>query len=342
MKIITFFNNKGGVGKTTLSTNIASYMATNSELRVLYMDADPQANATLMLVSDEVREKIYIEGSELSTIYDYLSPIIMGDSNVDFTQKPFSKEYNRFNLDIIVGHPSLSLFEDMLSDSWNDCKGRNVGGFRRTNWLLQFKNNYKDLYDYMIIDVGPSLGALNRSILLNSDFFISPMGCDVFSLMGIKNIANWIRGWNQTYTSSYNDLISELGEEVISKFAINNCKSENYVFLGYSVQQYITKVISGERRGVKAYDKVIEQIPNDINEYFKPFIKIENTDDLNLGFIPNVFSLTPLSQVNNAPIFALKSTDGIVGNHYKMIENYESSLKDIISKMQSIISEVSK
>ena len=196
LKIITFSTKKWS-WKNDTCHNIASYMKTKYNKKILFLDADPQSNSTQMMVSDEDREKIYMENSEFSTILDFISPILIGDSTVDFTQKPFSSQNTRFEVDIILGHPSLSLFEDTLSDSWNSCKGRDVGGFRRTNWLLQFKKIYEDSYDFMIVDVGPSLGALNRSVLLNSDFFISPMGCDMFSLMGIENIARWIKNWER-------------------------------------------------------------------------------------------------------------------------------------------------
>ena len=67
------------------------------------------------------------------------------------------------------------------------------GAIRKLNWLNQLKQQNQE-FDYILIDVGPSLGALNRSALLNSDFFLTPMASDIFSLLGIANIGIGLKG----------------------------------------------------------------------------------------------------------------------------------------------------
>ena len=75
---------------------------------------------------------------------------------------------------------SVALLEDVLSQNWTQFLGGSLGGARVTNWNTQLLRNISHDYNLIIYDVGPSLGALNRSILIGVDYFISPMGCDIF------------------------------------------------------------------------------------------------------------------------------------------------------------------
>lgn len=334
MKVITFFNNKGGVGKTTLATNVASYLKNNFEKRVLFVDADPQSNSTQAMVDEDRRYELYLEDSKYKTLLDVLKPILLGESGINTNNPPFPAEENRFKMDFIPGHPKLSLIEDRLSESWNACKSGDLGGFRKTNWVKALSDSVSDVYEYIIFDVGPSLGALNRSILLNTDYFLTPMGCDVFSLMGIENIAEWINGWKSTYELSYLHLKSNFRPVEIEAYPIRTDISNMFRFAGYSVQQYITKVIGGKRRGIKAYETVKEQIPKYIADHFSSLlphgVSLDKTD---LGYIPNVYSLVPLAQTQNCPIHGLKRSDGIVGNQYTLVTAYVEEIDNLCKKL---------
>jgi cellulose biosynthesis protein BcsQ len=85
MKSLVFFNNKGGVGKTTLACNVVSFLNTQKGKRALLIDADPQCNATQSILSDETCEDIYLnENPEYETIFSCLSPL----SKVSLQQIP--------------------------------------------------------------------------------------------------------------------------------------------------------------------------------------------------------------------------------------------------------------
>ncbi|MHB8919245.1 MAG: ParA family protein, partial [Desulfocucumaceae bacterium] len=264
MIMITFFNNKGGVGKTTLSINIASFIATKHQKKVLFVDADPQSNSTQNILNDDLREDVYKKDSDKTTLLSYLRPLLMGEPEINKDHQPLSKETNRFNFELIPGHPRVSLIEDILSEAWTNCNGGKIGGFRITNWLCAFRKIFEGEYDLLFIDLGPSLGALNRSILLNSDYFVAPMGCDIFSLMGIENIATWIKSWQASYERSVKFLEESYPKEK-DMYPITLDISDKFRLLGFSVQQYITKVIDGERRGIKAYEEIMTEIPEIIN-----------------------------------------------------------------------------
>lgn len=336
MKVITFFNNKGGVGKTTLGVNIAAYFSMEMNKRVLIIDVDPQANTTQMLIPEEKWDELYSEKSKtVNTLYDYLMPLIQGEPSINVDSlDPMKNAENRFKVDLIPGDPSVSIIEDILSDSWNKCISGSIEGFRKTNWLKSIINKFEDSYDYIFIDVGPSLGALNRSVLLNSNYIITPMGSDIFSLMAVKNISKWINGWKSDYGNGM-QLMERRGTP-FKTFDINFDSEYSSQLLGYSVQQYVTKTFKDGRRPIKSYDAIIKEIPDVVQQNLKDLIpKQLEISNLNLGDIPYLYSLVPLAQSNNTPIFELKSADGLNGLQYNQVNNYKDTLARICNKINA-------
>jgi hypothetical protein len=159
------------------------------------------------------------------------------------------------------------------------------------------------------------------------DYFIMPMSSDVFCIKAIDNIAISLKAWVDSlskglveYEESENEEF-KLGEKVVRP---------NLRFLGYVNQQYTAKTQGGVVRPVKAYDKIIKQIPSRINQKLKNFYPQKfKTDNLMLGNIPNFNSLIPLSQLSNKPIFKLSGQDGVVGAHFSKVKEYEEVIKAI-------------
>src|SRR5690606_6683990 len=109
MKSIAFFNNKGGVGKTTLICNIASYLSEYADQKILLIDADPQCNATQLLLTEEAVESMYDNYSTF-TIHSVVHPLSIG--------KGYAKDIevikvDDYNIDLIPGDPRLALKEDL-------------------------------------------------------------------------------------------------------------------------------------------------------------------------------------------------------------------------------------
>ena len=127
---IAFFNNKGGVGKTTLACNFAAFAASAGR-RVLILDLDPQCNSTQLVLTEDQWAEIYgdVTASDAKTILAPLQPIRSGDSAVDGTDLPLVAS-GRFGADVLPGHPSLSIFEDLLGSSWSEFGGGRPGGAR--------------------------------------------------------------------------------------------------------------------------------------------------------------------------------------------------------------------
>jgi cellulose biosynthesis protein BcsQ len=334
MKSIAFFNNKGGVGKTTLACNLVSFLNQYKKKRVLLIDADPQCNATQVILSDEECENIYVEeDSKKPTLYSYLQPLEFGEPEVKLAITPLLGTSNRFGTDIVPGHPRMSIVEDRLSDAWHDLQGRDVRGYRISNWCHQLLDQLKDKYDLVVFDVGPSLGALNRSVILACDYIVTPFGCDIFSLLGIKNISQWIKTWDMQYQRSVADGMT-MHSEAFDKFLIIQDTSIKHRFLGYSVQQYVSRKFKTGLRPVKSYDEIMKLIPDTVLEAMHPFIKETlPKENLELGRIPYLYSLVPMAQAAKAPIHALTSADGVVGNQYAQVQAYQALMSTLCDKL---------
>lgn len=324
---ICFFNNKGGVGKTTLACNVASYLAESEGLSVLLVDADPQCNATQLVLPDEMTQRIYGSDAEpptVDTLREVLAPLLAGESTLATSYKAATPMTNRFGLSVLSGHPQVALLEDQLSSAWTGFVGNNLGGARVTNWNTQLLSNLEHHYDLIVYDVGPSLGALNRSILIGTDYFMAPMGCDIFSLIGIDNIAQWIKQWRDTYDHAYDRCLQQHGQALLRYGSQVRANSETMSrFVGYTVQQYITKTIRDEKRPTTAYESILKKIPDEIHNALGPFIAAPLDDDsVRLGDVPHMYSLVPLAQTAHAPIHKLTARDGLSGGQYGQQRQY--------------------
>ncbi|MBI4232257.1 ParA family protein [Candidatus Peregrinibacteria bacterium] len=190
-------------------------------------------------------------------------------------------------------------------------------------------------YDFIFVDVGPSLGAINRSVLIGCDYFVVPMSSDIFSLMAIKNISQSLAEWKRTLNLKLDRYEAKEGE----KYLIGNAVGEwQLKFAGYLTQQYTAKVVRGKRQPVAAYEKILHNVPSIINEELISKFAARSRDlDFKLGEIPNLHSVVPMSQTANAPIFGLKAADGVVGAHFAKVrdagEIYDTIAKHLIANL---------
>lgn len=332
MKSIAFFNNKGGVGKTTLLCNVAAFLALHAKKRVLVIDADPQCNATQLMLDEDAVLDIY-DNAKSFTIHSVVHPLAQGKGYQDSLQFRHIPDYG---VDLIPGDPKLALKEDLLSKDWQDAVAGEIRGVR-TTFL------FKDLlarctsYDFVLFDMGPSLGSINRAVLLACDFFLSPMSIDIFSLKAIENISTSLLEWKRKLDHGLSQLDDENRQDLPSDTAFS------IRFVGYVAQQYIQKTTGGEKRAVSAYEGIMKRIPNSVATFFvRKLQPNEPSLQYEIGTIPNLYSLIPMAQSAHKPIFALKAADGVRGAHFNKVRDAEDIYRVVTGQLLVNIQELAK
>jgi cellulose biosynthesis protein BcsQ len=307
---VCFFNNKGGVGKTTLLCNMAAYIAKKKQKKVLVIDGDPQCNASMYLLGDQELEKI-IRGKGHFSLDSFYEPIRKGKGYT--TEIPTVINSKRFGVDLIIGDPKLSSREDLIATDWSETRNGEPRGFQTTFAIRELLSRFKS-YDLVMIDMGPSLGALNRSIILGVDAFVMPLSVDIFSLMAIGNILKSFTSWKKSLIAA----TKKHKENESENFLVDDIPVDwKLKFVGCIMQQYKAKVVSGERVPVAAYERIIREQKAELSKMCR-FFEVEHAG-IKMGEIPTLSSVIPLSQQAHAPIFDLGAKDGIVGSHYTRV-----------------------
>lgn len=328
MKSIGFFNNKGGVGKTTLICNLAASLSIVKKQKILIIDADPQCNASAYLLPEDELERILLDDKHYS-LDSFYEPIRRGKGYPE--ELPTIVHSERFNVDLIVGDPKLSIREDLLATDWAATKNGEPRGFQTTYAIRELISRLTE-YDLVLVDMGPSLGALNRSVLLAVDYFVMPLSVDIFSLMAVENIIKSFNNWKK----GLEDAITRHSDGEGYAFQINNTViGWDLEFLGFVMQQYKAKAKGGMRQPVLAFEKIITKQREEIVNLCSFFdVDPSNVD---LGEIPTLSSVVPLSQQSHAPIFDLGAKDGIVGSQYTRVTEAGEFFHNISDKFFSRI-----
>lgn len=287
MKVISVFNNKGGVGKTTLTYHIAHAL---SELgnKVLMVDADPQCNLTIYSIAEdyihdiwEGEDKFIDDGFEATkrslteqefkdfnktprSLHYLVKPTEEGTGDFDSLPPPYKITSS---LDIIPGRLSLHLFEEKIAGRWTDLYRGEPLALRTITKIRELSERYSQIhgYDFVIVDTSPSLGALNKSVISTVDGFFVPALPDLFSLYGIKNIGKALSSWKEEF-----DIIYQL----ISTEKRKNFPDQFVTFLGYTI--YNAKKYSGSNNELNlasAHYNYAKKIPSTIKENIKESLR---------------------------------------------------------------------
>jgi cellulose biosynthesis protein BcsQ len=319
LKTIAFFNNKGGVGKTTLVYHL-SWMYQELGIDVVALDLDPQANLTAAFLEEDQLEDLWLEGSRPNTILGVVKPLLdrLGD-----LREPTLRAIGE-HLALLPGNLGLSLFEDRLADAWPRCLQDNpaeahdafrvMSAFYRTA-LSAAKSRGARI---VLVDVGPSLGALNRAALVACDFVVMPLGADLYSLQGLRNLgpslSQWRSGWKK-----------RLQEQVPPNLPLPAGDMEP---IGYVVLQHAVRM----DRPVKAYQRWVERIPRIYHESIlgEPAgAPLPDPDPHRLATLKHYRSLMPLAQDARKPMFLLKPADGAIGGHTEAVLDCYRDFKEL-------------
>lgn len=320
--IIAFFNNKGGVGKTSLVYHLA-WMYYDLGLRVVTADLDPQANLTAAFLDEDRLEEVW-EGSDANsynTIFRCVKPLLSGVGDI----APPNLEKIEDGLSLLIGDLRLSGFEDELSSQWPDCLDRKERAFRVISafWRVLSQAAYSGSADVVLVDLGPNLGAINRAALIASDYVVVPLSPDLFSLQGLKNLGPTVKRWREEWQE-------RLPKNPASDLALPEGKMQP---VGYVILQHGVRF----DRPVKAFQRWIERIPNTYNTQV---IRKQNetvltpaSDPNRLALLKHYQSLMPMAQESHKPIFHLKPADGAIGAHTEAVKNVYWDFNDLAQKI---------
>ncbi len=367
MKVLSLFNNKGGVGKTTLSYHFSHAL---SELgkKVLLIDLDPQCNLSLYSMPSEEIHKIwepednFIDGAGFDsakkslseseyekllkkprTIHFLLKPTEEGTGDINKVVPPYKL---KTNLDIIPGRLTLHMYEYKISERWSGAYQGDPLSIRTITKIRDLCTKYSDQYgyDYIVIDTSPSLGALNKVIISTVDGFIVPCTPDLFSLYGLRNIGKSLGVWKKELDTIY-QLISK--EKRLSF-------PQNFVsFLGYTI--YNAKRYSGLNKWSlsRAHYNYATQIPKSIKQFIPEESRKKLPEDLStepIGAVEIMHShntFPAMAQKYNCPMWEVPSSErleqedrsSITGNratYITTLETYKKFANDVLNRIEAI------
>lgn len=314
--VIAFFNNKGGVGKTSLVFHL-SWMLAERGLRIVTADLDPQCNLTASFLDDDRLEQLMPPNGHPDTIFGSLQPLKSGTGDV---APPHLEEITP-RLSLLVGDMALSTFEDQLSEVWPKCLDRDERSFRVTSafWRILQQGADRHEADVVLVDLGPNLGAVNRAALIAADFVVIPLGPDLFSLQGLRNLGPALRGWRE----GWDERVRRNPAKGL-KLPPGTIQPIGYILMRHSIRL---------DRSVKAFDRWMGKMPA---VYMESVLDQPDAEAPPLASDPNCIaklkdyrSLAPLAQEARKPMFALKPGDGAIGAHGWAVQRAYEDFLDV-------------
>ncbi|MCS4292530.1 cellulose biosynthesis protein BcsQ [Comamonas sp. BIGb0152] len=355
MKIITLYNHKGGVSKTTTTFNIATYLA-NSGKKVLMVDADPQCNLTEIALARTIRNLDAAAEKSAShkvgelpgtSILDALNQRIKGDAAFIDIAKIKTVEVH-LNLHLIRGSVDLSSIEDDLAEAHVQRMSMRTNLMRTYVAIGDFlvRLAEKEKFDYIFIDVGPSSGALTRAFFLVCDGFFIPVAPDRFNVQAIGTLSHILQRWMKEH------------QQVISQYQSLDIpiRAGKPAFLGAVVQAF--KKYAGEAKpGFKLW---MERLPIEIDKKLKPIYSEDlSSESLYLPTqknkvaknsisveIPDFNQLAPLMQELGKAVFNIDQADTALitkshkpwkGNNWSGAQKRMTSYKTLFKSISEII-----
>lgn len=367
MKILSVFNNKGGVGKTTLTFHLAQALSAMGK-KVLVLDADPQCNLTIYSIPVEQIHKIWEEEDECldvgieefqrknppskfnklhkepRSLHYLLQPTIEGTG--EYKKLPPPVELGA-NLHIIPGRLSIHEYEEKISSRWSDAYRGDALAIRTITRIRSLAEEYAELYsyDFVVIDTSPSLGVFNKTIISTVDGFFVPAAPDMFSLYGIRNIGSSLKKWQEEFDIIFKLISSDKRKLFPKKFV---------QFLGYTI--YNAKKYSKPNDKwnlAQAHLHYALSIPKIINNYIGKSLRI-NIDDKTISepigddaIMHSHNTFPTLAQHYRVPMWKIPSLLEIEKEHQNTINgqkteilatkrSYEKFAKELIERVKLI------
>lgn len=301
---LTFFSNKGGMGKTSLVYHCA-YMFAERGLRVLVADLDPQSNLSIMALDEARLEALWSNDVHPLTLYGAVAPLFDGTGDV----QPAHIELLTRNLGLLVGDVALSSIEDDLSIEWPRCLEGRERAFRVTTafWRVIDDAARRHHADIVLLDVGSNLGAINRAALVASSHVVMPVIPNLTSLLALNSLGLVLQTWRADWSKARacaSDEWSELPQGAMHSIGyILMSPTELYDYSSKTSAQWQTKFQLVYQQSVLGMPASPDQDNNSL-----------------LQRIKNYRSLMPMAMEARKPMFSLSSADGAIGAHQTNVQ----------------------
>ena len=244
------------------------------------LDLDPQSNLTLYGLDDNRLQDIWVNEEKYvnegfptgsNTLNSGADDALLASTrSVHFLLKPVEvgvDDYNKLpppcelfeNLYLIPGSITLSQFEGVLAERWVSPTEENILSIRTMTQFRTIAKRYSSEYefDFVLADVSPSLGLLNRAIITTSDAFFMPATPDLFSMYGIRNIGQSLRKWENSFKQ-----IASISQEGLRNLFPSECVK----FLGYTI--YNAKKRADQKMELAgAHRNYAERIPKEVENW---------------------------------------------------------------------------
>ena len=314
--VIAFFNNKGGVGKTSMVYHL-SWMFADRGLRVIASDLDPQSNLTAAFLDEDRLVEVMSSEGHPQTIFGAVQPLKRGTGDI---ADPHVENISD-RLGLIPGDVALSTFEDQLFEAWPKCMDRDERAFRVISAFYRIvqKAGQSHRADVILVDLGPNLGAANRAALIASDFVVIPLQPDLFSLRSLQDLGPALHRWRDEW------------KERLAKNPAPDLNLPSGVIkpIGYMVLRHSIRL----DRPVKAFERWIARMPT---TYAEAILEQEPDRTLTIDTDPNCIaklkdyrSLMPLAQEARKPMFFLKPADGALAAHTYAVSDAYTDFENV-------------
>ena len=347
MKIISVFNNKGGVGKTTLTYHVANALSDMGK-KVLVIDADPQCNLTIYALKQDyihdlwtIEDPFIDEGFEASkkkmSKLEYKN-VIDNPRSIHFLLKPTEEgtgDHEKLpppialnsNLHIIPGRLTLHLYEEKVASRWTDIYRGEPLAIRTITKIRTLAESYADLYnyDYVIVDTSPSLGSLNKVIISTVDGFFVPASPDLFSLYGIKNIGKALSSWKAEFDIVYKLISDEKRHFFPEKFV---------TFLGYTIYNAKKYERNNEWDLASAHLNYAKKIPITIEENIQADMRLHLTKEImaspiGLTSVMHTHNTFPsMAQHYNKPMWLVPDVPDLETDHINTLRGASAKYRE--------------
>lgn len=325
-KLITFFNHKGGVGKTTQLYTLA-WALSMQDKRVLMVDADSQCNLSNLALGEDGFEQHY-ETYPKDNIKDAVSPA--------FEAKP--KMIEAIHCPTINREETLFLLPGSFAISENETQLNIAINFNLTFMTMtNLPGSFYDLIhkcaekyniDFVLIDLNPGLSAINQTLLFSSEYFIIPCGVDYFSKQALISLSDVLYNWS-TWSIKAKEHFKD------SNYPLPDFKTK---FIGYTVNNYRTR----SKKPAKAVQDVIDELDKVVNDKLVPSLNKNGNyipqPNYRLAEIKDFNTLQQVSHKVHKPVFLL--TDEDTGHTGAVSEQHTFSIGELKTVFNSFADKI--